>query len=435
MEPSPLTEKATQETKKERYIFGISFNVLLLGFVSLFTDISSEMITAIMPLFIISIAGANAIIALGFIDGISNAVANIIKGVSGYLSDKLKKRKAFVILGYSISNIAKPFIGLQSDWRAVLGLKVTDRIGNGIRVAPRYALISYYADQSLFDLSETESRSGLNFGIHRTFDTMGAILGALLAALLLFVGLTYGQVILWSILPGFIAILVLIAVKDVKEDKILSMKQKISLKKTEKKDKLPQPELVKSEKLSPQLKKLILSLSIMEFASVDIAFVMVRAADVVAAEWVILLYATFNIVSALLATPLGKFADKIGKQKVITTGLSVLLIISLLLTLPIENWSIGMWIVILVFPLFGVYMSIVETGSKAFVSDITGKNKKGKIYGYYYFLVGALSIPESILFAFLYQYYGYAFAFGFATILLAICIVIFAKEDFSRKDI
>jgi MFS family permease len=434
MEQIPPTEPTSQETKKERYIFGISFNVLLLGFVSLFTDISSEMITAIMPLFILSIAGANAIIALGFIDGISNAVANIIKGISGYLSDKLKKRKAFVVLGYTISNIAKPFIGLQTDWRAVLGLKVTDRIGKGIRVAPRDALISYYADQSLFDLSETNSRSGLNFGIHRTFDTLGAIIGALLAALLLFVGLTYGQVILWSILPGFIAILVLIAVKDVKEDKILALKQKITSKNSTPKSEPVKVDQPKTEKMPPHLKKLILTLSIMEFASVDIAFVMVRAADVVAAQWVILLYAAFNIVSALLATPLGKFADKIGKQKVITTGLSVLLVISLLLTLPIENWSIGVFIVFLVFPLFGVYMSIVETGSKAFVSDITGKNKKGKIYGYYYFLVGALSIPESILFALLYQYYGYAMAFGFATVLLAICIIIFAKADFTQKS-
>jgi MFS family permease len=427
-------DNITGTMPKEKYVWGISLNVLLMGFVSLFTDVSSEMITAIMPVFVLSIAASNAIIALGFIDGISNAVANIIKGFSGYLSDKLKRRKSFVIAGYTISNIAKPFIGIQTRWEGIMGLKALDRIGKGIRVAPRDALISYYSDKSMLELNSSSSNSGLNFGIHRTMDTMGAIIGSLFAALLLFVGLNYSQIILTSIIPGLMAIFILIFVKDVKEDEIIKLKAEQSNKTPEKPKEKQEPVSKPShEKLSPRLKKLIVVLSIMEFASVDIAFVMVRSADLVSAQWVILLYALFNIFAATLATPLGKLLDKVGKQKVISIGLSILLVISIILATPVENLSNAWVFALFVFPLFGIYSAIVEGGAKAFVSDITGKNKKGRIYGLYYFLVGILSIPESLLFAWLYQTYGYLYAFTFSSILLAICIVIFAKADFSSE--
>jgi MFS family permease len=433
---SQISEKTSDSSSnsKEKYVWGISINVLLMGFVSLFTDVSSEMITAIMPVFILSIAAGNAIIALGFIDGISNAVANIIKGISGYLSDHLKQRKAFVIAGYALSNITKPFIGIQSRWEAVMALKVTDRIGKGIRVAPRDALISYYADKSLIELDSNTPNSGLNFGIHRTMDTIGAIGGALLAAILLFAGLNYSQVILTSIIPGLMAIFILFFVKDVKEDDILKLKAQKNAEKARDKQSSSKDEKLAGEKLSPKLKKLIISLSIMEFASVDIAFVMVRATDLVDAKWIILLYALFNVIAAFFATPLGKLSDRISKQKFITVGLGVLLFISIILALPVEKSGFAWVFALLVFPLFGLYSAIVEGGSKSFVSDITGKNKKGKIYGLYYFLVGGLSIPESLLFAWLYHTYGYVAAFSFSSILLAICIGIFARADFKNKE-
>ncbi|MBN2156683.1 MAG: MFS transporter [Candidatus Lokiarchaeota archaeon] len=408
--------------KAEKYIRGISINVLLMGFVSFFTDISSEMITAILPFFILSIAGGN-ILALGYISGISNAIANMVKGLSGFLSDKFKKRKPFIILGYSISNIAKPFIGLQRFWYGVLGLKITDRIGKGVRVAPRDALISYYSEKSVRDHKfNNSSRSGINFGIHRTMDTLGAVTGASLAALLIFIGLSYENTILLSIIPGVFAIVIIFFVKDVHLEEFTE---------TDKKERIQ-----KSEDITHPMIKLIIILSIMEFASVDIAFIMVRAGELIGTggslsiEWVILLYAITNIIYALMATPAGKLSDRFGKQRVISVGLSILFIISLLLIFPHTNSS---FIIFIIFPLFGIYLAIVDTCSKAFISDLSGKNKKGKVYGLYYFLVGMLSIIESILFAFLYQKFSYQIAFGFSTALLLVCIIIFATADFQIK--
>jgi MFS family permease len=412
---------------KERYIRGISLNVLLMGLVSLFTDVSSEMITAVMPFFILSLSGGT-ILAIGLIDGVSNAVANIIKGFSGWISDKLKRRKAFVIAGYSVSNIVKPFIGAQSQWVAVLGLKITDRIGKGIRTAPRDALISYYADKSVLDLQSAKSLAGRNFGIHRSMDTTGAVLGPLLASLLLILHFSYGQVIIWSILPGIIAIIIVCIVRDVKEDEILALKSKKSS--IEENASTSKNKSQTREKLSPQLIKLIVILSAMEFASVDVAFVMVRATDMIDQRWIPILYAGFNIIYAVLAPFAGNMEDKYGKQRVITIGLSILVVISGILSIPIPRSTFSIVLIIIIFLVFGVYMAIVDTGSRAFISDITGKNKKGKIYGMYYLLVGILSIPESLLFAFFYDFYGFQTAFLFSTITLIICVIVFAKANF-----
>jgi MFS family permease len=415
-----------QRTKAEKYIAGISLNVLLMGFVSLFTDVSSEMVTAVLPFFVVPIGG---ILSLGIINGISNAIANIVKGLSGFLSDKFKKRKPFILIGYAISNIAKPFIGLQNAWYGILGLKVTDRIGKGIRVAPRDALISYYSEKSVDDLkSKEKSRSGVNFGIHRTMDTLGAVLGSLLAALLIFLGVSEGNTILISIVPGVIAIIFIIFVKDITQKDIQKIR---SLKETNIDKK------IHSEKIGKQMIKLIIILSIMEFASVDIAFVMVRANDLLGEggelgfEWIILLYAITNIIYALMATPAGKLSDKFGKQPIITIGLSILLAISITLIFPLANAG---WLIFIIFPVFGIYLAIVDTCAKAFISDLSGKNKKARVYGLYYFIVGMLSIVESILFAFLYDRFGFTVAFSFSSTLLLICIIIFATAKFEKID-
>lgn len=419
--------------EKEKYILGISINVLLMGFVSFFTDISSEMITTVLPFYVLAINGTA--LSLGFINGLSNAVSNIIKGISGWLSDKFKQRKAFVLAGYSISNIAKPFIGVQNDWRFIMGLKITDRIGKGIRVAPRDALISYYAEKSAIEHPELGPRSGLNFGIHRTMDTLGATVAPFIVMLLLFFNKTYSQIIIFSIFPGLIAIIILIFVKDVKEDKILELKEQLKLKKevgSSGKDNNKSSVKPEKEKMSKNLKNLLIILSFMEFASVDIAFIMIRATFMINELWIPLLYGLLNLIYAIFATPAGKLEDKFGKQKVITIGLLILLGISFVLIFRWNLSTLSIGIILTCFLAFGIYNAIVETGAKAFISDITGKNKKGKIYGLYNLSVGLLSIPESLIFAYLYDTFGYSTAFSFSSIVLLICIIIFSKTDFSK---
>ncbi|MHA1784311.1 MAG: MFS transporter, partial [Candidatus Helarchaeota archaeon] len=203
-----------------RTIFSVNINIFLLGLTSLFTDWSSDMIGAILPLFIISIGGN--VLIIGLIEGISNATSNILKGLSGVIADTKRfetNRKSIVIAGYSISNFSKPFIGIFPNWLVTLGLKFTDRIGKGIRTSPRDAIIADCTDKKV---------RGKSFGLHRALDTTGAILGPLTASILLFIGLSYNMIIILSIIPGVIAILVLLFVKETKklitDQKIMTQK-------------------------------------------------------------------------------------------------------------------------------------------------------------------------------------------------------------------
>jgi MFS family permease len=188
-------------------IFGVSIPVFLMGLVSLFTDISSESIQSILPLFILEIGGS--VLILGLISGITNAIANILKGITGWMSDKINKRKPFIVAGYSLSNLSKPLIGLSPSWEMVLGLKATDRVGKGLRTSSRDALISFYA-----------TKKGKAFGLHRAMDTLGAVFGSLLAFLLLLYAWSFSQIIFFSIIPGLIAIALILPVKDVSPEEL-----------------------------------------------------------------------------------------------------------------------------------------------------------------------------------------------------------------------
>jgi MFS family permease len=418
----PPAEKPTIPMR-EKLIFGISINVLLMGFVSLFTDVSSEMITAILPQFLLAL-GAN-VLMVTFVTGVTTAVANIIKGISGWLAEKLNRRKAFVVAGYALSNIVKPFIGAQTNWVGVLALKVTDRVGKGIRTSPRDTLISHYATIVQEQVGDSETHSGRNFGIHRSMDTMGAVIGPFLAFGLVYyfmnvsnVGefLAYSQTIWWSIVPGIIAIVFILFVKEIKVD--LRGQKKAG----RRVDKWPR-----------ELTKLIATLAIMEFASIDVAFLIVRATQLFPEQYqalIVIVYAIFNVVYALLAPFIGRLEDKFSKQRIIVVGLSILLGISVLVALPYVQGDLAMWVMIIAFLLFGLYMAIVDTGSRAFVSDVTGKDKKGRAYSLYYLLVGIVSIPESILFGYLYDTYGATVAFLVEGSILLVCIIIFARANF-----
>ena len=181
--------KDKQVNKNQKMIFGVSIPIFIMGLVSFFTDVSSEMIQSILPLFIISIGGT--VLILGLIAGVTTAISNILKGVTGWTSDKINKRKPFIVAGYTISNLSKPIIGFSPTWEYVLGLKTVDRLGKGIRTSSRDTLISYYAVER-----------GKAFGMHRAMDTLGAVVGSLLAFFFLFMAYSYSQIIFFSIIPG-----------------------------------------------------------------------------------------------------------------------------------------------------------------------------------------------------------------------------------------
>ncbi|MHA1147252.1 MAG: MFS transporter [Promethearchaeota archaeon] len=403
------TESNQATGKKERMILGVSIPVFIMGLVSFFTDVSSEMIQAILPLFIISIGGS--ILILGLISGVTTALSNIMKGFTGWLSDKINKRKPFVVSGYAISNLTKPFIGFSPSWEYVLGLKSADRFGKGLRTSSRDTLISYYAVEK-----------GKAFGLHRAMDTLGAVVGSILAFLFLFWAWTYSQIIFFSLFPGICAIILILTVKDVDPTKIKSIIPSKYLK--------PQ-----DDQIDKNFIKLIIILGVIEFASLDIAFLIIRSTDYVSADYIFLIplfYLLTNIVYMLFSPINGSLSDKIGRKPVIFIGLLVLTIACILLAFPVEISINSLILIIIIYIMFGFYLSSVDPISRAYIADLAGKNKRGRAYGYYYLSVGFISLGEALIFGLIYDIYGFTIAFIYISILLILCIVIFTLTDFSK---
>jgi MFS family permease len=396
-------------TKKKRLIFGVSIPVFLMGLVSLFTDISSESIQSILPLFIFEIGGS--VLALGIISGITNAIANILKGITGWMSDKINRRKPFIVAGYSLSNLSKPLIGLSPSWEMVLGLKTTDRIGKGLRTSSRDALISYYAE-----------KKGRAFGLHRAMDTLGAVFGSLLAFILLYFAWTYSQIIFFSIIPGLIAIALILPVKDISSRELV--------KKSERKNKKE-----KMEKVDKNFMKLIVILGVIEFASLDVVFLILRATDYIPVDLIFLIpifYLILNLVYTIFSPINGSLSDKIGRKPIIVVGLSILLISCIILAFPIQVSPFSIVLIIIIYIMHGFYLASVDPISRAYIADLAGKEKRGRAYGYYYFSVGFISMVEALVFGYIYSVFSYTWAFIYISILLAVCIVIFTITDFSK---
>ncbi|MFW9822929.1 MAG: MFS transporter [Candidatus Thorarchaeota archaeon] len=402
-------ENKSQLTKK--LILGVSIPVFIMGLVSLFTDISSEMIQSILPLFILDLVKENPVFTLGLIAGITTALSNILKGISGWASDKINKRKPFVVAGYTISNLSKPFISISPSWETVLGLKAVDRFGKGLRTSSRDTLISYYAVEK-----------GKAFGMHRAMDTLGAVIGSLLAFLFLFWAFNYSQIILFSIFPGICAIILIFTIKDVDITKLDETKLKYY-------------GVAKVDKIDRRFIKLIIILGVIEFASLDIAFLQARSTDYLFSGFIFLIpifYLITNIIYMFLSPFFGSMSDRIGRKPVIIMGLSVLLFSCIILAFPIVPSYFSLVIVIIMFIFYGVYLASVDPISRAYIADLAGKNKRGRAYGYYYLSVGLISLGESLLFGFIYDTFTFTWAFFYTAILLLIFIIVFAVTDFSK---
>lgn len=402
-------ENSVKSQNKEKLILGVAAPVFVLGLVSLFTDVSSEMITSILPLFIFSVGGSY--IALGLITGITEATANILKGVSGWWSDKVKKKKPFVVAGYTLSNLTKPFIGFSASWEPILAFKFTDRMGKGLRTSSRDAMISFYADKE----------KGKAFGIHRAMDTLGAVIGSLVTTILLIFAFTYGVIIFLSIIPGVIAIILIFTIKEIKEEKTPEITS--------------ENEVKKGREIDKTFLKFIVILGVMEFASLDVGFLIARGNDLIPIELIFLIpifYLIFNIVYVLFSPIAGNLSDKIGRKKVITIGLCLLIGVCIVAAIPIEVSFFSILLILILFGIYGIYRGMVDPVARAYIGDLTGKDKRGRGYGYYYLSIGLISLPESIIFGLVYETIGFTWAFTYITILLVISVIIFVRTDFSK---
>ncbi|MFH1222233.1 MAG: MFS transporter [Candidatus Micrarchaeota archaeon] len=361
---------------------GIGNNVITLGIVSFFTDISSEMIFPLIPVFLTTILGAGKEV-LGLIEGIADSTASLVEIISGYFSDKTGKRKQLVLFGYGISSFVKLGIALSNQWWQVLIMRGLERIGKGVRTAPRDAIIADSADVKV---------RGKAYGLHRMMDTLGAIIGPAIAYLLLS---WYGQaepgyraVFFAALIPAFLAVLVVIFF--VREpEKVQQPAQKT--------------QFWESLKQMPAAYKTYLKISLFfSLAYFSFAFFIVRANDLgISAENILLLYLIYNIVYAAAAIPTGMLSDKIGRKPVIAGAFALYAIVCLGFVFA------GSWLQLaLLFAAYGIFVAADESVNKAYIIDISAVERRGMALGAYNTAIGAAYLPASIIAGVLWTMYG-----------------------------
>ena len=358
---------------KNKSLKRISATVLLLGIVSFLNDLSSEMIMPILPMFITALGGTGLVI--GLIGGLRDSISSILKVFCGYWSDKTGKRKVFVFSGYLTSALFKLALAFSKIWQHILIFSGLERVGKGLRTAPRDAIIS----------DSMPKERGKGFGIHRALDTSGAILGSLVVFILFwFLGFNFKSVILIAAVFSLFSLIPLYFVKEKKKEP-----QDISLK-------------IGLKNLPRSLKLFILVSSIFALANFSYMFFILRAQEFFTGKLAIgvpiLLYILFNIFYAVFAIPFGALSVKIGRKKVITFG--YLLFSLTCLGFAFFN-SLAAFIVL--FALYGVVYAIVDGNQRAFVSDLSTEKLRATALGTFHTATGLVALPASLIAGFLWQ--------------------------------
>ncbi|MFQ6063309.1 MAG: MFS transporter [Methanosarcinales archaeon] len=377
----------------------ITKNVFFLGMVSLLTDISSEMIIPLLPIFIVSRLGASKQ-ALGLIEGVAESTSSLLKVFSGWYSDQVHKRKPFVLIGYSLSTLTKPFLAISMIWTDVFLLRFTERVGKGLRTAPRDAII---AD------STKKTRRGLSYGYHKAMDSSGAILGSILA-LILFPIFNIRGVFLLSVIPALLAVLVL---WHFVEDKPVPIKTNTVG--------------VESFKgFNKRFKYFIVIASIFSLGNISYAFLIIRAMELgIAEKYIPAIYLLFNIVYALFSIPIGVLSDRFNRTYLIIIGYSIFGFICLGFA-----YSYTVYHIIILFALYGIHRASVKPTMRAFTSDLVSPEVRGTAFGALHTMVGITALPANVIVGILYQYFGagIAFSYGFVIAMFsAILMMMFVK--------
>jgi len=383
---------------------GISKNIFVLGLVSFFNDVASEMIYPIVPIFLTSVLGAPVAI-VGLIEGIAESTASILKVISGWLSDKYRKRKPFVIAGYSLSAVSKIILSFAYSWPFVLFARFMDRFGKGTRTSARDALIA--------ESSKTSAR-GRSFGFHRALDTLGAVVGPLIALLgINFLDNNYRLIFFLAFIPAGIGVLLLIFfVKEKKkEENVLSALN------------------FNWRSLDSSFKIFLLISFIFALGNSSDAFLILRAQNLgLSVTMVILVYVLFNSTYAIFSIPAGIISDKIGPKKVLLTGF--LLFSAIYLFFGLTNVSFLLW---LLFPFYGIYMALTEGVGKAYISNLVPEEKAGTAFGIYQTTIGLCTFFASFIAGLLWTYVGVSAPFVFGSVMAVVAALLFVVLPGCRR--
>lgn len=388
----------------KKKIFGLEKNAFFTGLTSFFTDTSTKMVYSVMPLFLLSIGASKTTISL--IEGIAESTASLLKAISGYWSDKIGKNKPFMIIGYGITAIITPLYALARMPIQILFFRFFERIGKGLRAAPRDSLISG---------SIKKDEAGKTFGFQKAMDNSGAIVGPLIAFLLLSIfPLNYSYIFLLATIPAILGVLTIIVfIKEAKAEK-KEATSKISLK-----------------QLPKKFYFFLIIIFVFTLGNSADALLLVKTSETgIDKSYIPFMYMIFNAVSVLLAIPIGKLSDRIGREKLIILGFLVYAIVYYLFG---RYNSINIFIFL--FMLYGFYSALTDGSQKAMISDIVSKDLKGTGFGIYHAVLGITLLPASLIAGLLYDkvnsnapfYFGSVMAL-IATILMIIFTIIDKKK-------
>lgn len=365
-------------------------NVWAATLTSFFTDVASEMLAYLLPLFLANVLGASTVV-IGLIEGIAETTASLLKAGSGWLSDKLGNRKWLAVAGYGVSAVARPFLLVVTAWPGVLAVRFSDRVGKGIRTAPRDALI---ADSIALD------QRGVAFGLHRAGDTFGAMVGQGLALTIVLLAQaqaltlqreTFQWVVVAAVIPGVLGVLVLAF--GVREAAVAKADRAVGIPKVA---------------LPRQFWWFLGVVALFTLGNSSDAFLVLRAQERgLNVVQVLGMLMVFNLLYAVLAGPLGALSDRVGRRRVLIGGWLVYALVYAGFALAGAGWQIaGLFVV------YGVYYAAAEGVAKALVADLTTSEQRGMAYGLFNATVGLMALPASVLAGVVWQGVGAWGGFG-----------------------
>jgi MFS family permease len=401
----PPSEKQLVPRKK---IFGLDRNIFMLGLTSFFNDVSSEMVLSSFPAFFTSVLKSGAA-SLGLVEGIADGAANLLKIYSGQLSDRLRRRRIFILVGYAMSVSVRPFYIFMSSIGGVLGLRVIDRVGKGVRDAPRDVIIS---------VSSEPGEVGRSFGYHRAMDTVGGILGPLIAFIILsqWPG-AFNAVFMTAFFIGLLSVVTVLFVKDVFIAPSVNSTMKFSFKAL--------------ATLPPRFKIYLVSIFILSIGSLPTAVLLLSVLSIgLSVASIPLFYMVYGISFAAFSYGSGKMSDGIGTSRVLVFGYVLLMLSYLMFVL-----SQTIPTLVISFITLGIFSACTDSTQRAFVAKATPESERGTAYGVFNAVVGFGVMFAGIIGGYLWQYAGPVTALFIAILLVLVGLVVFFTSAKVGRDI
>lgn len=360
--------------------------VWLVGLISLINDAASEMLYPLIPLYLAAVLMAGPR-ALGLIEGIAEATASLLKLFSGVAVDRTRRSKPWIVLGYGLAGFGRPLIAFVASWPWLLVLRFADRVGKGLRTSPRDALLAACVPAE---------RRGLAFGVHRALDNAGAVIGPLVAAVLLAVGMPLRDVFLWSIVPAVLCLLLALAIREPATAFVA-----------------PQRINWRLAGMPPSFKRYLLVVALFTLGNSSNMFLLLRAHELGVNEALVpLLWAAVSVVAMLFSAPLAALSDRVGRRRLLVSGY---------LTYGLVYLGLGLighdgLLLFMLLACYGLFLAATEGVEKALVADLAPPERRGTAFGWFNLTAGIMLLPASIVFGWLWQLWAAPVAFAFSAV-------------------